>query len=307
MPNWAGSSWYFIRYCDPNNNHCLADREKLNFWLPVDVYNGGMEHTTLHLLYSRFWYKFLSDLNLVPGTEPYKKRISHGMILGADNQKMSKSLGNVINPDSIVNKFGSDTLRTYILFIGPYDDAIAWNPTSIFGVSRFLKRFWSVVQFISQKESEFVTRAAHQSIKKISQDYDNFHFNTAVSTMMEFVNLVYKEKNVTKQTLAKMLTVFYPVAPHICSEMYSLIAGQKNRLFSSWPAYDLKYVSDKLIEIPIQINGKLRDQIMIIPETPVEEIEKLCINCLKIKKWLAGKRIKKIIYIKNKIVNIVLW
>lgn len=305
MPNWAGSSWYFLRYCDPNNNHFLADRKKLNFWLPVDVYNGGMEHTTLHLLYSRFWYKFLSDLDLVPGVEPYKKRIAHGLILGADNQKMSKSLGNVINPDLIIEKFGADTLRTYILFIGPYDDVAAWNPSSISGVSRFLKRFWQITSFISDNEPDLVTRAVQQTIKKITDDLDNFHFNTIISAMMKLVNLLQKEKKISKQSLIKILIVFYPIAPHICAEMFENITNRKKITDQQWPAYDSKYIVNELIEIPIQINGKVRDKLLISPGISENVIKKIALESDKIQIYVK-KPPKKIIYIKDKILSIVI-
>jgi len=304
MPNWAGSSWYFLRYCDPNNNQYLADRSKLDFWLPVDVYNGGMEHTTLHLLYSRFWYKFLSDLGLVPGVEPYKKRVAHGMILGADNQKMSKSLGNVVNPDSVVEKYGTDTLRTYILFIGPYDDVAPWNPSSISGASRFLKRFWQISKFISNKEPESVSRAVNIAIKKVSEDLDNFHFNTIVSTIMGTTNIIYKEENITKESLGKLLIIFYPLAPHICAEMYDIVIGE-NIVEAKWPEYDQKYIVESKIEIPVQINGKVRDKLTVTPGISEDEIKKMAFASEKIKEWTKNQLAKKIIYIKDKILSIV--
>ena len=304
MPNWAGSSWYFLRYCDPKSNHSLAERSKLDFWMPVDIYNGGMEHTTLHLLYSRFWYKFLSDLKLVPGIEPYKKRIAHGMILGADNQKMSKSLGNVINPDSVVEKYGADTLRAYILFIGPYDDMAAWNPSGISGISRFLKRFWAINEFVSDSEPENVTRAVNVAIKRVSEDLDNFHFNTITSTIMETVNAIYKESKITRKSLEKLLIIFYPVAPHICSEMYSNLT--KKKIYeTNWPNFDPKYIALEKIEIPIQINGKVREKLVVVPGISEEKIKKMALESEKIRKWTNGQKLKKIIYIKNKILNIV--
>ncbi|MFA5157746.1 MAG: class I tRNA ligase family protein [Patescibacteria group bacterium] len=304
MPNWAGSSWYFLRYLDPLNNEEFASKEKMDFWMPVDVYNGGMEHTTLHLLYSRFWYKFLFDLGLVPGAEPYKKRISHGMILGADHQKMSKSFGNVINPDAIVEKYSADTLRTYILFIGPYNEAATWNSSSIGGVDRFLKRFWQLPQFVRDDETIETTRLVNQTIKKISDDLDTFHFNTVVSSLMEISNSINKEKKITEKSLVKVIQLLYPIAPHISSEMYKNLTGSEITK-SSWPSYDKEMIANEKITIAVQINGKVRDQIEIMPDESQENVKKIVSESEKLKTWIPESGIKKFIYVKGKIVSLV--
>jgi len=306
MPNWAGSSWYFLRYCDPDNAQKLAAPDKLKYWMPVDLYNGGMEHTTLHLLYSRFWYKFLSDLKVVPGIEPYQRRISHGMILGANNQKMSKSLGNVVNPDTIVNKYGADTLRTYILFIGPYEGVAIWNTSNISGISRFLKRLWKVTDFIANEESEVVTKFINQSVKKITSDYDDFHFNTVISTVMEIVNIVYKEKKISRKSFEIVLKIFFPIAPFITSELFSKCIAKKPIDGENWPKYNKLLSSDNEIEIPIQINGKIRDKLLVPINISESEIKKIALLSDKVQKWLNNKTIKKFIYIKNKIVSFVI-
>ena len=304
MPNWAGSSWYFLRYCDPKNDQEFASNKNLKYYTPVDVYNGGMEHTTLHLLYSRFWHKFLYDLGKVPTLEPYHKRISHGMILGPDNQKMSKSRGNVINPDSIVEKYGADTLRTYMLFIGPYDDVAVWNPSSISGVNRFLKRFYLISNLLSDSEPKIITRQINKAIKKLTEDFDSFHFNTTVSTIMETFNLISKEAKITITSLEKLLIIFYPIAPHICEEIWQNSNGSGLIAEKSWPSFDSKLISEEKITIPIQINGKVRDQIVVDVNISEEEISKIALESEKIKNLISTEP-KKIIYIKGKIINIV--
>ncbi len=304
MPNWAGSSWYFLRYLDPKNDQEFASREKMDYWMPVDVYNGGMEHTTLHLLYSRFWYKFLADLKLVQGAEPYNKRISHGMILGADHQKMSKSFGNVINPDSIVEKYGADTLRTYILFIGPYNEAAVWNSSSIGGVDRFLKRFWQLLDFVSNDETIDLKRFVNRTIKKISEDFDSFHFNTAVSGLMEMANFVSKEKMISKDSMTKIIQLLYPIAPHISAEMYGILVN-KDITASKWPSYDSSIIASEKINIAIQINGKVRDQIEVSPDESESKIKEITLASEKTKGWIPKSGIKKFIYVKGKIVSIV--
>jgi len=316
MPNWAGSNWYFLRYCDPQNDKELADIKKLKYWVPVDLYNGGMEHTTLHLLYSRFVYKFLYDINAVPTPEPYAKRRSHGMVLASDGQKISKSRGNVINPDEIVKKYGADTIRLYEMFMGPYEEAISWREESLGGCARFLKRVWAL--FINKGKlgktsSQGLTQKINYTIKKIGEDLDNMKFNTAVSTMMEFTNAwaaqgrAEQENNVlSKEDAESFLKILAPFCPHITEELWSEL-GNKNSIFlESWPEYDEKLIKKDTIELIIQVNGKLRDKIEVKNDISESEVKKLVLSNDKIKSWLNNQEPKKIIFVKNKLINIVI-
>jgi len=314
MPNWAGSSWYFLRYINPQNSKEFASPEKLKAWLPVNLYNGGMEHTVLHLLYSRFWHKFLFDQKLVPTPEPYAKRISHGMILGPDGEKMSKSRGNVINPDAIVEKFGADTLRIYEMFIGPFDQAAAWNEGGVEGVRRFLDK----IERLSEKEfvdcedgkcakevpDEF-KRTLHKTIKKVSEDLNNFHFNTAVSALMIFVNEAQKLAKLPRSAYEKFLTILAPFAPHLCEELWEKL-GQKNSIhLEIWPSFDEKLAKDDQIELVVQVNGKLRDTVKVAADISKEDALDLAKKSEKVQKWLKGGKIKKEIFVPGKLVNLV--
>ncbi|PIR92071.1 hypothetical protein COU01_03755, partial [Candidatus Falkowbacteria bacterium CG10_big_fil_rev_8_21_14_0_10_44_15] len=263
MPNWAGSSWYFLRYCDPKNNKAFADAVKLKYWLPVDLYNGGMEHTTLHLLYSRFWNKFLYDCGLVPVSEPYARRVSHGMVLAADGKKMSKSLGNVINPDEVVTNVGADSLRLYEMFMGPFADTIPWSMEGVKGVRRFLEKIWNLgnvsLGFKTQaNEKETINRNLHKTIKKITDDIENMKFNTAVSAMMIFVNEAQAE-GLAKDELEKFLIVLAPFAPHLAEELWSRLGHKQSIFKEKWPVYDANLTKDEIVRLAIQVNGKLRD------------------------------------------------
>ena len=305
MPQWAGSSWYFLRYIDPHNTKEFASKEALNYWLPIDWYNGGMEHTTLHLLYSRFWHKFLYDIGEVPTKEPYAKRTSHGMILGGNGEKMSKSKGNVVNPDDIVKDFGADAFRTYEMFIGPFDQSTPWSMESLRGCSKFLDRVWNLQTLLVDGDSysDDFDKMMNKSIKKISSDFEEMKFNTAVATLMTMVNEFYRLKRINKSEFNTFLILLNPIAPHISEEIYSLIGNDKTIAESSWPSYDESKTIDDEIEIPIQINGKLKDTVMIAKDSEEDVVKKLVHD--KISDILEGKNIVKEIYVNNKIYNIV--
>ena len=305
MPQWAGSSWYFLRYMDPHNDKALASKEAIEYWSPVDWYNGGMEHTTLHLLYSRFWHKFLYDIGIVPTKEPYAKRTSHGMILGNNGEKMSKSKGNVVNPDEIVAEFGADAFRTYEMFIGPFDQSTPWSMESLRGCSKFLDRVWNLTEILEDGDSysKDFEKMMHKAIKKVSEDYETMKFNTAVSTFMTMVNEFYRLKRINKAEFSPFLILLNPIAPHITEELYSKIGNAKTIAESSWPVYDASKTIDDEIELPIQFNGKLKGTINIALDSDEPIVKKLVHE--KVANLLEGKQIIKEIYVKNKIYNIV--
>jgi len=310
MPNWAGSSWYFLRYCDPKNNKAFADAEKLKYWLPVDLYNGGMEHTTLHLLYSRFWNKFLYDCGLVPISEPYAKRVSHGMVLAEDGKKMSKSLGNVVNPDEVVNNVGADSLRLYEMFMGPFADTIPWSTEGVKGVRRFLEKVWSLREKVeTQNNVETHCNASlrtrlHKTIKKVTEDIKEMKFNTAVSAMMIFVNEAQKE-GISKDDFKKFLIILAPFAPHIAAELFSQLGNKESIFKQSWPSYDENLIKDKTIKLAIQVNGKLRDTMEAAADITDAEAKEKALASEKVQKWTEGKEIVKVIVVKNRLVNVV--
>lgn len=305
MPNWAGSSWYFLRYTDPKNKEAFASKENLQYWMPVDLYNGGMEHTTLHLLYSRFWNKFLYDQGLVPTSEPYKRRHSHGLILAEDGSKMSKSKGNVVNPDEEVEKHGADALRVYELFIGPFEEPVPWSDNGLIGVRRFLERVHRMPGMVSGSESEAVTRELHQMIKKVTEDIEGFRFNTAVAKMMEFVNSVSKEKAVTKESLMAFLTLLNPFAPHVTNEVAEQIGESELLERKTWPAFDESLAKDEEIELAIQVNGKLRGTITVPADISEEEAIQKAREVTNVAKYLEGEP-KKSIYVPGRLVNFVI-
>ncbi len=306
MPQWAGSSWYFLRYIDPGNNDVLAGKELLKYWLPVDWYNGGMEHTTLHLLYSRFWHKFLYDIGAVPTKEPYQKRTSHGMILGENNEKMSKSRGNVVNPDDIVNEFGADTFRTYEMFIGAFDQATPWSQQGVRGCRKFLERVWNLQDIMTdgkiRPENESLV---HKMIKKVSEDIDRMKFNTAIAAMMSFINEMYAKGSITKGELSVLLQLLNPTAPHITEEMWSLIGNEKTIDETKWPVYDEAKTVDAEVEIVLQINGKIKEKITVSASLSEDEIKNTALENDVIKGYTNGKTIVKVIVVKGKLVNIV--
>ena len=305
MPQWAGSSWYYLRYMDPHNDKELASKEALKYWSPVDWYNGGMEHTTLHLLYSRFWHKFLYDIGVVPTKEPYQKRTSHGMILGTNGEKMSKSKGNVINPDDIVNEFGADTFRIYEMFMGPFDQVAAWSMESIRGCGKFLDRVWNMQNMLVDGDnySKETEKMMHKAIKKVSQDIEDMKFNTSVSTFMTMVNEFYKIGKVNKAEFKTFLTLLNPFAPHITEELNKIAGFDADISTYSWPEYDEAKTVDDEITLPIQFNGKLKATITISVDEDESSVKEKVHNAIDSK--LDGKTIVKEIYVKNKIYNVV--
>ena len=305
MPQWAGSSWYYLRYMDPHNDKELASKEALKYWSPVDWYNGGMEHTTLHLLYSRFWHKFLYDIGVVPTKEPYQKRTSHGMILGTNGEKMSKSKGNVINPDDIVNEFGADTFRVYEMFMGPFDQVAAWSMESIRGCGKFLDRVWNMQNMLVDGDnySKETEKMMHKAIKKVSQDIEDMKFNTSVSTFMTMVNEFYKIGKVNKAEFKTFLTLLNPFAPHITEELNKIAGFDADISTYSWPEYDEAKTVDDEITLPIQFNGKLKATITISVDEDESSVKEKVHNAIDSK--LDGKTIVKEIYVKNRIYNVV--
>ncbi|MDD7713705.1 MAG: leucine--tRNA ligase [Lachnobacterium sp.] len=305
MPQWAGSSWYFLRYTDPNNDEALASPEALKYWMPVDWYNGGMEHTTLHLLYSRFWHKFLYDEGVVPCPEPYQKRTSHGMILGENGEKMSKSRGNVVNPDDIVNEYGADTLRTYEMFIGAFDLAASWSEDGVKGCRRFLDRVWTLQDIMTDEEgySKDLETKMHQTIKKVSNDFENLKYNTAIAAMMALLNDFYKKGSITKGELKTLIILLNPVAPHITEEMWQVIGCEGRVYQQTWPEYDEAKTVESSVEIAVQINGKVKATLGIQKDDPKDEV------IAKAKEKIADKltgNIVKEIYVPGRLVNIVM-
>jgi len=308
MPQWAGSSWYYLRYTDPHNDDELASKENLEYWLPVDWYNGGMEHTTLHLLYSRFWHRFLYDCGIVPTPEPYMKRTSHGMILGENNEKMSKSRGNVINPDDIVNEYGADTLRLYEMFIGDFEKSVPWSQMGVKGCRRFLERVWRLQELVVDDEdiSPELERAIHKTIKKVSEDYESLKFNTAIAAMMSLVNDFYALGKITKKDFEILLILLNPVAPHITEELWSIIGNDAPITQSIWPSWDESKIIDDLVEIAVQINGKVKGKIMASPEATQEEIKSKVLEDDKLRLHFENKNIIKVIYVPGRIINMVI-
>lgn len=305
MPQWAGSSWYFLRYCDPDNNEALASKEALKYWMPVDWYNGGMEHTTLHLLYSRFWHKFLYDQGEVPCPEPYQKRTSHGMILGENGEKMSKSRGNVVNPDDIVRDYGADTLRTYEMFIGAFDLSASWSEDGVKGCRRFLERIWKLQDIMTDEESysaDLETKM-HQTIKKVSSDFENLKYNTAIAAMMALLNDFTKKGAITKGEYKTLLILLNPVAPHITEELWQIIGGEGYVYQQTWPKYDESKTVEDTVEIAVQINGKTKGTLAIGRNDAKDDV------IAKAKESIADKltgNIVKEIYVPGRIVNIVM-
>lgn len=318
MPNWAGSSWYFMRYCDPTSDKVIADPQKLKYWLPVDWYNGGFEHTTLHLLYSRFWYKFLYDLGVVPTDEPYTRRTSHGIVLAEDGRKMSKSLGNVVRPEEIIKRYGADTLRLYEMFLGPFDQAVSWNTRGMLGVYRFLERLWRLVLACQsqEKSSQGILRALNRLNKKIAGDLEAIKFNTAVAAFMEFVNLAWaRKKEVGKETLRTLLLLLAPFAPHLAEELWYHLDPKSYTLdpkFSihtqDWPKYEDGQTREEKTTVVICVNGRLRDKLEIQQSKAQNQkmIESLAFQSPKVKKYLQQQKVAKTVFIPGKLINFVI-
>src|SRR3989338_2936475 len=306
MPNWAGSSWYYLRYCDPKNDVALAGEDALKYWTPVDWYNGGMEHTTLHLLYSSFWHKFLYDIGAVPTAEPYMKRTSHGLILAQNGEKMSKSRGNVVNPDKIVEEIGREALRLYEMFIGPFAEPISWNTDNIAGPRRFIERVFVLAEKVKEgAQSIAVHSLMHQTIKKVSEDIEAMKFNTAVSQMMIFLNALEKETAVSKGAYETLVRLMAPFAPHVAEELWELLGHKKSVHKEPWLAYDESALQEEQMHIAVQVNGKLRASFEAPSGTSEEEVKRLAKALPSVVKWVQGKNIEKVIYIQGRLVNIV--
>ena len=307
MPQWAGSSWYFLRYCDPHNANALAAKEALDYWMPVDWYNGGMEHTTLHLLYSRFWHKFLYDIGVVSCKEPYAKRTSHGMILGENGEKMSKSRGNVVNPDDVIAQYGADTLRMYEMFIGDFEKTAPWNTSSIKGVKRFLERVAALTDMMTQEDgySAELEGSFHKLIKKVSEDIEGLKCNTAIAAMMSVLNEIYDKGSVTCGELMTFITLLNPFAPHITEEINEAIGGKEMLAKTKWPEYDPAKCVDADVEIAVQVSGKIKARLMIPSDSTEESVKSLVMANDSVKAALEGKTVLKEIYVKGKLYNIV--
>ncbi len=307
MPQWAGSSWYFMRYCDPHNDKALASKEALDYWMPVDWYNGGMEHTTLHLLYSRFWHKFLYDIGVVHTPEPYAKRTSHGMILGENGEKMSKSRGNVVNPDDIIRDYGADTMRLYEMFIGDFEKTAPWSPKSIKGCKRFLERVWGLMDIMTPEEeySPELASAFHKLVRKVGEDVENLKFNTAIAAMMTVLNQICDKGSVTKGELRTFITLLNPFAPHITEEMNEAMGGETMLARSTWPEYDPAKCVDDTVEMVVQVCGKIKARITVAADAGQEEVTAIAKAEKSVQAALEGKETVKEIFVKGKLLNIV--
>ena len=306
MPQWAGSSWYFLRYCDPKNDSEFASQKALEYWMPVDWYNGGMEHVTRHMIYSRFWHKFLYDLGLVPTDEPYAKRTAQGLILGPDGEKMSKTRGNVIDPNDVVEDFGADVLRLYVLFMGDYEKAAPWSVNGIKGCKRFIDRVWGLQDILTDGDeySDKLRSNFHKTIKKVNDDIEAMKFNTAIAAMMTLLNDIYAVGSINKAELSALCIMLNPFAPHITEEIYNIITG-KILSEQEWIKYDEKFCVDETIEIVVQVNGKLKAKLNVVPDSDKDAVIAMALADEKVKETVDGKNIIKQIYVPNKLVNIV--
>ncbi len=308
MPQWAGSSWYFLRYIDPHNDETFASKEAIDYWMPVDWYNGGMEHTTLHLLYSRFWHKVLYDLGYVSMPEPYMRRTSHGMILGENNEKMSKSRGNVVNPDDIITRYGADTLRTYEMFIGAFELAASWSENGVAGCRRFLERVWKLQDMLTEQKgyTPELETAIHKTIKKVSYDFEQLKYNTAIAAMMSLVNEFYRFGKLTKDDFRTLLILLNPVAPHITEELWEAVGFTGKLYEASWVEWDEAKTVDETIEIAVQINGKVKATIAVGIDEKQEDIKPRVWQIPQVAAMAEGKTVVKEIYVSGRIYNIVI-
>lgn len=313
MPQWAGSCWYYLRFIDPDNDEQIADPKLLEKWLPVDIYIGGAEHAVLHLLYARFWHKFLYDIGVVSTKEPFEKLVNQGMILGANNEKMSKSKGNVVNPDDIISSHGADTLRLYEMFMGPFDADVAWSTTGLDGARRFLDRVWRLIvtdegnvsSKIVNEYDEAMERIYHETVKKVTKDFENLHFNTAISQMMVFVNEGYKVERISKEFIEGFIKLLYPIAPHLGEELWERLGNEDTITYEEWPTYDESKLIEDEVEVVIQVMGKVRSKINVAKDISKEELEEAALANEKIQPWLEGKTVRKVIVVPGKLVNIV--
>ena len=307
MPQWAGSSWYFMRYCDPHNPNALASKEALDYWLPVDWYNGGMEHTTLHLLYSRFWHKFLYDIGVVSTKEPYAKRTSHGMILGENGEKMSKSRGNVVNPDEIVREYGADTMRLYEMFIGDFEKSAPWSSASIKGCKRFLDRIWALQDVVVDGDTyrDELRASFHKTIKKVTEDIEELKFNTAIASMMSLLNQIAAVGSINRAEFKTFLILLNPFAPHITEELFEQMNYGGMVTEASWPTYDEAECVEDTIELVVQVNGKLRGKLVVAADISKDGAISAAKEEPHVKEAISGKNVVKEIYVPGKLVNIV--
>jgi leucyl-tRNA synthetase len=308
MPQWAGSCWYYLRYIDPKNKKELISKKKEKYWMPVDLYVGGAEHATRHLIYARFWHKFLYDSGIISTKEPFLKLKSVGLILGPDGRKMSKRYGNIINPEDVCKKFGADSLRIYEMFMGPFDQEIAWQEKGVVGAKRFLERVWKLKNKIthnSQLTTHNLERTIHKTIKKVTEDIENFKFNTAIAALMTLVNNMEKEKRLSVVSYQLLVKILAPFAPHICEEIWQILGNKKSIFLSSWPKWDDKLIKEEIITLVIQVNGKVRDKIEVEAEITEEKAKELVISSERVKKWIEGKEIKKIVFVPGKLINVV--
>ncbi len=313
MPQWAGSSWYFLRYIDPHNNELIADPEKLKAWLPVDLYVGGAEHAVLHLLYARFWHKFLYDLGVVPTKEPFQKLVNQGMILGNNHEKMSKSKGNVVNPDDIVEQYGADTLRLYEMFMGPLDASIAWSEDGLNGANKFINRVWNLLIDENGQLRDRITTINegnldliyNQTVKKVTEDYEKLHFNTAISQLMVLVNEFYKADSLPLEYVEGLVKLISPITPHMAEELWTLLGNVGSIAYAKWPTYDESKLVEDTVEIVVQVNGKIKQHLHVSRTASKEELEELALNDEKIKTELEGKTIRRVIAVPGKLVNVV--
>ncbi len=313
MPQWAGSSWYYLRYIDPHNKKELADYEKLKRWLPVDIYIGGAEHAVLHLLYARFWHKFLYDIGVVPTKEPFQKLYNQGMILGENNEKMSKSRGNVVNPDDVVETYGADTLRMYEMFMGPLDASIAWSENGLEGSRKFLDRVWRLIVDENNKMRDRITtlndgkldKVYHQTVKKVTEDYENLHFNTAISQLMVFINEAYKVDALPYEYIEGFVQLLAPIAPHIGEELWSILGNEDGISYAPWPTYDEAVLVEDEVEVVFQVNGKVRAKSNVPRDLGKDELEKVALANETVQEYIEGKTVRKVIAVPNKLVNIV--
>ncbi len=313
MPQWAGSCWYFLRYIDPHNKEALADAEKMKEWLPVDTYIGGAEHAVLHLLYARFWHKFLYDIGVVPTKEPFQKLFNQGMILGENNEKMSKSKGNVVNPDQIVESHGADTLRLYEMFMGPLEASVAWSTNGLDGARRFLDRVWRLLVEedgqlsgkVTDRPNEKLDKTYHQTVKKVTEDYEGLRFNTGISQLMVFINDAYKADELPKEYVEGFIKLLSPIAPHMAEELWSKLGHEGTISYEAWPTFDESKLIDNEVEIVLQVNGKVRAKVMIPTDMNKEDLEQLAKDHEEIKAQIEGKTVRKVIAVPGKLVNIV--
>ena len=305
MPQWAGSSWYYLRYIDPQNDEKFADEEKLKYWLPVDWYNGGMEHVTRHMIYSRFWHKFLYDMGLVPTKEPYAKRTAQGLVLGSDGVKMSKSRGNVVDPDDVMESYGADVLRAYILFMGDYEQAAPWSDSSVKGCKRFVERVCALTDMLVPEKDKELEASLHRTIKKVTDDIEEMKFNTAIAAMMSYVNEVYAKGGLDKESLSVLIRLLCPFIPHVCEEMWEVIGGKGLCTASEWPEYDESKTKVESVEIAVQICGKVRGKVVIPAEAGEDDAFAAAEKDEVIAGFLAGKTVVKKIYVKGRLLNIV--